>query len=376
MSNILNIFYNEIIKEASTGRVDCFFMFNILFNTKIPESNIDIVDNTNNNVTPTLIIRNKSEFNSLLTEYVKLAKSSYSKTNVEEEIRNSSKNGENDIDKMIMTLLFANATYDDFENPNIFLKRQIAFLKDETFDEYMEEVNLGYSEVLESDVIVRVSKERLSNEAINSLDVSLLNKDNGEKYYLPHLRFGIDNGNAWIYAIQSDKKEVPETPYQKKVKRKLYKVGEGFDFLEDNYENYNSGNLNDITPSFVLIANIFLSLAKKENITNITVPSILCERWIAKERTIKEKSKRMDEPQKEEFTRQEQESHVILQSNLTEKFLRTFLRVIHHYENYEVTAYPFEGDSSLHFSTDGENICNNKLLEETSNMALQKSKIL
>ena len=29
---ILDIFYNKIVHEAQTGRVDCFFMMNMIFN--------------------------------------------------------------------------------------------------------------------------------------------------------------------------------------------------------------------------------------------------------------------------------------------------------------------------------------------------------
>lgn len=45
--NILDIFYNEIINEASRGRVECFFYYNILFNTYIEESNKRITSDIN-----------------------------------------------------------------------------------------------------------------------------------------------------------------------------------------------------------------------------------------------------------------------------------------------------------------------------------------
>ena len=32
---ILDIFYNKIVKEAQTGRVDCFFMMNMIFNLNV-----------------------------------------------------------------------------------------------------------------------------------------------------------------------------------------------------------------------------------------------------------------------------------------------------------------------------------------------------
>ena len=60
---ILNIFYNDILKEAMDGKVDCYFTFNIrFFNNLEPHNNDDMV--------PILNITNKELFNKLLIEYV------------------------------------------------------------------------------------------------------------------------------------------------------------------------------------------------------------------------------------------------------------------------------------------------------------------
>ena len=40
--NILDIFYNHIVEEASNGRVDCFVYYNILFETYIEETDTRI----------------------------------------------------------------------------------------------------------------------------------------------------------------------------------------------------------------------------------------------------------------------------------------------------------------------------------------------
>ena len=37
--NDIRVFYDEIINEASTGRVDCLFMMNLLFSTYLKEEN-------------------------------------------------------------------------------------------------------------------------------------------------------------------------------------------------------------------------------------------------------------------------------------------------------------------------------------------------
>ena len=35
MNEILDVFYNDFIKEAATGRIDCNMFYNILFATNI-----------------------------------------------------------------------------------------------------------------------------------------------------------------------------------------------------------------------------------------------------------------------------------------------------------------------------------------------------
>ena len=71
--NVLDIFYNEIIEEAKNGRVDCYFMYNTIFNTQIPSLGIDLISDSNNNnlLIPTLKINDVETFNNLLIEYAK-----------------------------------------------------------------------------------------------------------------------------------------------------------------------------------------------------------------------------------------------------------------------------------------------------------------
>ena len=74
--NDIRVFYDEIINEASIGRVDCFFMMNLLFSTYLKEENKTIEakkDDDGRYLIPTLVIKNKENFNKLLTEYLTLA---------------------------------------------------------------------------------------------------------------------------------------------------------------------------------------------------------------------------------------------------------------------------------------------------------------
>ena len=65
-----------------------------------------------------------------------------------------------------------------------------------------------------------------------------------------------------------------------------------------------------------------------------------------------------------------------LQSNLTEKLLRTVMRLGSHYEGFGVLSYPMEVDSFLHFDITDQETCNNILLKETNNLVKKgKNKI-
>lgn len=365
--NDINVFYDEIINEASTGRVDCFFMMNLLFSTYIREENKTIEakkDDDGRYLIPRLVIKNKDNFNKLLTEYLALARKKYDLSIYRDELTFADvKNYEQVINKIILTTLWANATYDDFSESEEFLRKQIAFLKDETFSEYQEPTIIGYSETLGGYVEVENIKETILNETPYSLKISVIEPETNERYTFPLVRYGIEDGKCYIYAVQKNKKYDEENKFKKKVNRRLFQIGENFDTKNDTYENYGEGNLKDVSASFVVASNIALGLLASKGITDVVVPSILIERWNAKETGIIVKAKRTENSQ--EYIDSNKEEHNKIQNNLTEKLLRTFLRIISHNKTFAVTAYPFDIDSSLHIKTSEELDCNNTLLNET-----------
>lgn len=365
--NDINVFYDEIINEASTGRVDCFFMMNLLFSTYIREENKTIEAKKNDDgryLIPRLVIKNKDNFNKLLTEYLALARKKYDLSIYQDELTFADvENYEQVINKIILTTLWANATYDDFSESEEFLKKQIAFLKDETFSEYEEPTIIGYSETLGGYVEVENIQETILNETPNSLKISVIEPETNERYTFPLVRYGIEDNKCYIYAVQKNKRYDEENKFKKKVNRRLFQIGENFDTKNDTYENYGEGNLKDVSASFVVASNIALGLLASKGITDVVVPSILIERWNAKETGIIVKSKREENSQ--EYIDSNKEEHNKIQNNLTEKLLRTFLRIVSHNKTFNVTAYPFDIDSSLHIKTSEELDCNNTLLNET-----------
>ena len=63
-----------------------------------------------------------------------------------------------------------------------------------------------------------------------------------------------------------------------------------------------------------------------------------------------------------------------IQYNLTNKLIRTFLRLGCHYNNINITSFPYELDSALHVEVDETKdiVCNNKLLYETGSNVYEK----
>ena len=159
----------------------------------------------------------------------------------------------------------------------------------------------------------------------------------------------------YIYAIQNIPQE--KTNYTKKINRALYKVNDGF-------TDESIADLKDTTASFLIVSAILLSFMQAKNINKIKISSILIERWNAKRIAISKKAKYKNLTNEEtEKLIKEQER---IQANLTEKFLRTFLRLSEQYNNLNITAYPYEIDSYLSLEVAGRLTSENKLLNDIS----------
>ena len=86
----LDIFYNHILNEVQKGRVDCYFMYNIIFNVQIENNPPQLATKEYQGlIIPNLQIKNKLEFDQLLIEYVQQCLDFYSNNNYPEEILNS-----------------------------------------------------------------------------------------------------------------------------------------------------------------------------------------------------------------------------------------------------------------------------------------------
>ena len=373
MNNILDLFYNEILKETATGRVDCGMMYNVLFKTKINGKtlyNLDsnIVQNTNLLI-PTLIIDNKEEFDKVLQEYYIKAKEFY-KEKIDKD---------DNFDKTILTLLWNNLTEDDFKNPIKYIKNYINFL-DKPFDMKLGEyIDIGYSSILNSNIEICLKEENIKEETPYGLHIRCRSK---ELYYeFPVVRFGISNDTAFIYAIQQEKNKDTEDEinykYQRIIHRKLFKVNENFEKEYETDNITNPENLTGISPSALISLDIILTLLNNEQIKKISVPTFLPIRYNAKEISyiIRKKvleNKGLDVETINNLIHTYQEQHEVIQRNLSDKLLRYFRRLSYHFDNIDIISFPYELDSCTHISLNDYNECNNSLFKEIHELSTKK----
>lgn len=349
--DILTTFYNDFINEAKNGTISSYFTYNILFETLIKEDNLKIANSSKREgvITPLLIINNKRLFNELLIEYVNLAIDFYKDSNYLKEIVTSAKNI--NIYKVIMATLLSNASYDDFDHPEEFLQRRINFIKNFNRENYETDI----INILNSTLEISVLPDEIYQETPGRMIIRLKREE--EFYELPQIKFGISNDTCYIYAIQNSASNNSE--YAKRINRMLYKLNKGFDESINMPDIYGIENLKDISMSFLIAINILFGYLKSIGVNNVVVNSILPVRWNAKRIAIDKRYK--DSEMHNEHVLEQNK----IQSNLTEKLLRTFLRLNIHYDGIKVTSYPFDRDTCLHLDINSMSESNNEILTET-----------
>ena len=352
----------QTLKEASEGKIkfkngDLGIHFNaIVENFKIGEDN---------NI-PTLIINNEPLFKKVLNEYIDEARSFYLPDYFNETGVNN-----DEIDKYLFSMLWSNATVDDFTNPIPFIKRRINFIKDKTFDEFNQKKIIGDKKIFDYNVSLINQKKGLLNETPKSL-LFTLEKD-GYTYKLPRIFYGIENETCYIYAIQKDRNTDDINKSNKEnykfLNRVFYKINSGYNKSEEEKE---IDDITDITPSFIIVLTLFVSLLNKYNINKLVVNDYLPIRYINKVLQAKSIIKNMNAEGDSELLKDEENKINSIQYNLTNKFIRNFKRLEYHFENINFLSLPFELGSNSIVKIDDfySECCNNQLLSELVNCVL------
>ena len=103
---------------------------------------------------------------------------------------------------------------------------------------------------------------------------------------------------------------------------------------------YPEGNITDVTPSFILSLNIFITLLQNKNISKIKAVPYLPIRYLS--RDLAAESTKEEDKKKALLERNN-----AIQTNPTNKFIRTFRRLAIQNDSLQIETYPYELDEFL-----------------------------
>lgn len=328
---IIDLFYNEIVPEAQTGRVDAYFTMNLAFNLTINNKPITSSPNINCDdvIIPTLRINNKTIFDYLLVEYVYKAMKTYKEENFlflidieyiypKEDVKTLKQKY---LIKYIICTLFANASYIDFEDPIKFLRNRISML-DNRILPTNETINLGYFDSIGASIYIKEEISPIKAETPRRI-TGYVEYDDGYQLILPEIYMGKTDDKYLIYGIQktTSKSNIDEKTYIKQIRKGL------------------NSRLYAIPEHYFLAYIISLVLC---NDKPIEIVPFLTERWNAKSIALSRDTKHTEE-EKEQY----KES---MQNKITNDFLRVYLKLMEVTPEINIISYPFEIDDHFHIS--------------------------
>ena len=366
-SLISKIFFDEIINEAKSGEIKIEIeneehTFNVGFNSCVE----GFLESGNfGDSKPILMINNKIQLINLLEQYFNICdkhENKFSGCKLETKI------------KIYLTLIWSNATYEDFANPLSFINKRIDFYYDETLDfkvkDYGEQI-----ECLDGSKITIYNEIQDIRQETPYVFKPVIEKDDNA-FELPHISYGISNGECYIYAIQAKKKQ-EQSIYDKTINRRLYKINSGvFETESEEYKDYIDGaeyhpeNISEVSPSAILSLIVFLNILNEKKIEKIKVVSLLPIRYnskelaFAKKYEFKLKSGNLTEVELKKLLLEYKKESLRIQQNLSEKMIRNFRRIEYHFNNCRITAYPMEFDEYLHMTVREFVLGNNEFLNE------------
>lgn len=261
---------------------------------------IEVIPRINEEYVPIFTIDDSNMLEEALKEYLKAVR--------EIDIK-STKMDDRHREKYFLSNVWKNATNYDFQNPEKFIRRYTDFIRDNTFSQYDELTFLGKYD--NNMLIVQRRQDYYGFETPYIMHFSLTNGK--DVYNLPWVRYGISKSEkgekiAFIYSVQNMEKSSNEE-YNRQIKSSINKVNRGI----KNYRN--------VTPSAIATLSIFIGMLENEEIYSIRVPDFLINRY-----------KRFVNVNTEEETDR-------IQTNITEKFLRNFLRLSEQLDNVKLQGF-------------------------------------
>lgn len=345
LSLILNLFYEEIVPEAQNG---CISIDDWQYHMQFFVSPFTTPDNSS----LILHIHDESEFQKLLSIYV-LSTQSYLEAHPKfqtDQFYVLDKFGQVDkrlLYKAIETFLFSNATFDDFENPEVFLSHRIQFYQDSLFPIYSEKATLigdlgtqiSYFQKFQNlQLNIQITEESPINEYPHAFHIWL---ENGvEIYHLPKIYYGTIGDTCYIGNIQKKKEE--RTKFHKDLERVFYKVDSS---VPMEYKN--------IEPNILLSLTIFFTLLEQNNFKKVVANGYYPLRHDLK----------MYKVIKNTLT---EEEYLRIYQNIVDRYFEAFVRLHYHFPEFEIVNYPFQLNSVISFQLAQPTVDSNDLLHQLS----------
>ena len=368
---ILKEFYKKILPSVKNGSVSINgFIFNVEFQTLITDNNFtnDLINKDNyinSNVEQTLFISNIELFNNLLIKYVTIMLDIITNTNLKNIDYVYFDGNKKYIIDFILTNLWSNVTDVDLVNPINYLEKRINFLSDPLYDYDSKVVYLKNIDFLNnSNIEYSINLNNPIYETPYCFSSSI-NKENDKSqiYELPKIYYGISDNTCYIYAIKGvEKSKKSNSEYTKKIERLLYKVN------KDINDDYELDDIKNVTPNAIVALTIFIKLLKENGINKINVIDYMPIRYKAKERAFNRKLDKLKEKSisDTEIDKKIESFNIELdriQKNITDKFIRNFIRLQYQLGNIDIISYPKDVDSMMHIKIndncfDNDNILN------------------
>lgn len=373
------LFY-EVVREAKNGKVNIDGEeWGIAFNTIIYENSKTKEEYFNDRNMSTLVIKDEERFFPLLEEYI--TREIY----VDRKCMWFSNDKLDTRIKFILAYLFANASTEEFLDPEGMLRRRIDFLDDTSF-EYLNEgkiIPLGNT-FGNSSIYVQRHSQSVMMETPCKMEITICKLADDEllKCPLADVSYGIreEEGEkvCYVYSMMKPKERTESTDrekiFRKRLNRELYKLNEGvLEQESDEFIAYKDGksrdyqeNVTDVTQSFVLSLSVFVSLLQKEGVSKIKVVPYLPVRYVGRQIAASNVNDLLRRQELEDRNRR-------IQDNCTNKFMRTFRRVAYHMgDDLEMYSVPYELDEYMTFVLRSKSHdLNNPILNEVSNCILE-----
>ena len=273
---------------------------------------------------------------------------------------------------------------EDFNDPEKFLRMQVQMAKDTTFNKYDKETCLGQSKILgENYICIQNKVARTWDEASQEMEITIYDKEHYHKenrryipnYKLPVVRYGIYEKDGHkicrIFSIQNTDTNQELNVVHKKVDRAKYKVNSGIS--EQDTEK--------VEPKNLIALSIFINLLNMEGITEIEAQGVYILDYEFHEkrnrRLIKDFNERWTDEKKQEqpdmyirektYLDKSYGKEELISEIKTERFAKTFDRLLEHYPMGRVDSYPTEADSNYHITIPkikSKSEINSELLQE------------